>query len=403
MPYNIADPRRGIEDLIVRKADVFREKQGIDLRTGHPVNGIDCKRKIISGTTLEGQPFEEAYDDLLIATGSAPILPDIDGTDLPGVLVLKTLEDGRRIKRFISDKRVKRAVIIGMGYIALEMCEALKILGLEVAMVKPNPRFLPWLEESMADVVKEDILSNGVDVHAGHSIQRIKKNASGLELVCEDLNLDCDMVLVGIGVTPNSDIAGKAGIKLGESGAIAVDQALRTSEDRVYAAGDCADAFHVVTGNKAWVPLALRANRAGWAVADNVCGKKAELQGVAGTGVFKVFDMQVATTGLNVKEAEEAGFDPVENVIKARSRAHAHPGSSTIWVNMIGDRKSGRLLGAQMVGKDGVAHRINAPAVGLHAHMTVEQFSQADLAYAPPFGPTWDPCLTAANQLLKKI
>jgi NADPH-dependent 2,4-dienoyl-CoA reductase/sulfur reductase-like enzyme len=352
---------------------------------------------------LEGQSFEATYDTLLVATGSAPIIPDIDGTGLPGVLVLKTLEDGRRIKRFISDKGVERAVIIGMGYIALEMCEALKILGLEVAMVKPNPRFLPWLEESMADVVKEDILANGVDVQAGHPAQRIEKNASGLRVVCRDLSLDCDMVLVGIGVTPNSDIAGKAGINLGESGAISVDRGLKTSKERIYAAGDCADAFHVVTGKKTWVPLALRANRAGWAVADNVCGKKVELQGVAGTGVFKVFDMQVARTGLNIREAEAAGFDPVENVIKTRSRAHAHPGATTIWVNMIADRKSGRLLGAQMIGKDGVAHRINAPAVALHAHMTVEQFSQADLAYAPPFGPTWDPCLTAANQLLKKL
>ena len=403
MPYNISDPRRGIEDLIVRKAEVFRNKQGIDLRTGHPVSQIDCEGQTVSGTTLEGKPFESVYDKLLIATGSAPIIPDINGTDLPGVLPLKTLEDGRRIKNLIGENGVKRAVIIGMGYIALEMCEALRVLGLEVSMVKPNPRFLPRLEESLAEVVKEAVESNGVNVYAGHAVQRIEKTASGLKVVCRDLTLDCDMVLVGIGVIPNSDIAGKAGIQLGVGGSIAVDRKLRTSDDRIYAAGDCADAFHVVTGQKTWIPLALRANRAGWAVADNVCGKTMELQGVVGTGVFKVFNMQVARTGLDLKEAAEAGFDPVENVIKSRSRAHAHPGSSTIWVNMIADQKSGRLLGAQMVGKDGVAHRINAPAVALHAHMTVEQFSQTDLAYAPPFGPTWDPCLTAANQLMKKL
>ena len=154
MPYNISDPRRGIEDLIVRKAEIFRDKQGIDLRAGHPVSEIDCKSQIVSGTTLEGNSFESAYDKLLIATGSAPIIPDISGTDLPGVLPLKTLEDGRRIKNLIGETRVKRAVIIGMGYIALEMCEALRVLGLEVSMVKPNPRFLPRLEESLAEVIK---------------------------------------------------------------------------------------------------------------------------------------------------------------------------------------------------------------------------------------------------------
>jgi NADPH-dependent 2,4-dienoyl-CoA reductase/sulfur reductase-like enzyme len=157
----------------------------------------------------------------------------------------------------------------------------------------------------------------------------------------------------------------------------------------------------VVSGQKVWIPLALRANRAGWAVADAVLGHAVELPGVAGTAVFKVFDLQVARTGLSVAEARAAGFDPVETVIQSRSRAHAHPGSTSIWVQMVGDKQTGRLLGVQMVGKEGVAHRINAPAVALHAGMTVAQFSQCDLAYAPPFSPVWDPLLTAATQLLK--
>jgi NADPH-dependent 2,4-dienoyl-CoA reductase/sulfur reductase-like enzyme len=178
---------------------------------------------------------------------------------------------------------------------------------------------------------------------------------------------------------------------------------LRTSNADIYAAGDCADAYHVVTGQKTWIPLALRANRAGWAVADNVLGERVELQGVAGTAVFKVFDLEVARTGLSVEEARKAGFEPVEIVIQSRTRAHNHPGSSTISVQLVGDKKTGRLLGAQMAGKEGAAHRINAPAVALHAKMSVEEFSQSDLAYAPPFGPSWDPLLTAANQLVKAL
>jgi len=318
-------------------------------------------------------------------------------------MTFKTLEDGRRLKRFISEKDVNGVVIIGMGYIALEMCENLRRLDLEVAMVKPNPRFLPWLEETMASVVKEEVESRGVKVYAGHPVERIKKSGKGLEVICEDLNLKASVVLLAIGVTPNSQLAENSGIKLGVNRAIAVDRSLRTSDESIYSAGDCADAYHVVTGEKTWIPLALRANRAGWAVADNVCGKEVELDGVVGTAAFRVFDMEIARTGLTVSEAKKFGFEPVEVMIRSRSRAHAHPGATTIWVNMVGDKKSGRLLGAQMVGKEGVAHRINSPAVALHSRMTVKEFSQTDLAYAPPFGPTWDPTLTAANQLLKKM
>ena len=220
---------------------------------------------------------------------------------------------------------------------------------------------------------------------------------------CPDLELEADLVLVAVGVKPASDLAAAAGLQTSVNGAIAVDARQRTSAKAIYAAGDCADAFHVVTGQRTWIPLALRANRAGWAVADNVCGIDRRLAGVAGSAVFKVFDFQVARTGLNETEAREAGLEPAAVVIKSRSRAHAHPGASDIWVYMVGDRGSGRLLGVQMVGHDGVAHRLHAPAVALHAHMTVEQFSLTDLGYAPPFGPTWDPMLTAANQLLKKL
>jgi NADPH-dependent 2,4-dienoyl-CoA reductase/sulfur reductase-like enzyme len=382
---------------------VFREKQDINLLTGHAVTRIDTAAKRIAGRQLNGEPFEAAYDHLLIATGADPIMPDVPGQDLDGVMAVKTLADGRRIKNFIRDNAVKKVVLIGMGYIALEMCENLHALGIDVAMVKPGPRFLPWLQEDLAEAVRQEVTSKGVDVQAGHAIQRIEAADKGYRVVCADLALGCDLVLVGIGVRPNSRMAEEAGITLGTADSIAVDRRLKTSADQVYAAGDCADAYHVVTGQKTWIPLALRANRAGWAVADNVCGKTAELEGVAGTAVFRVFDMQVARTGLNMREASEAGFDPVEVMIKSRSRAHAHPGAGIIYVGLVGDKKSGRLLGAQMVGPEGVAHRINAPAVALHAGLSVARFAQTDLSYAPPFGPTWDPCLTAANQLLKKL
>jgi NADPH-dependent 2,4-dienoyl-CoA reductase/sulfur reductase-like enzyme len=367
------------------------------------VASIDPAAKIVQGETLKGKDFQLPYDKLLIAAGASPVILDLPGVDLSGVMALKSLEDGRRIKQFIHDENVKKVVIIGMGYIALEMCEAFYDRGIAVDIVKPRPVFLPWLNEKLADMVKEEIASNGIKMHLGHEIKKIEDKDGGLKVICSDLELEGQMVLVATGIKPNSQLAEQGGLELGPKKAIAVSRSLLTSDQDIYAAGDCADAFHVVTGQRTWIPLALRANRAGWAVADNLTGSSAELQGVAGTAVFKVLGLEVARTGLSVAEAEKFGFEPVEVMIQSGTRAHAHPGASTIGVQMVGDKKSGRLLGAQLVGGESAAHRVNAPAVALHAGMTVEEFSQSDLAYAPPFGPTWDPLLTAANQLLKQI
>jgi CoA-dependent NAD(P)H sulfur oxidoreductase len=391
--------------LVVRHAQVFRDKQGIDLLTGHGVEQIDPVKQLVAGSTRDGQDFEFAYDRLLIASGSSAIRPEIPGSDLPGVFVLKSLNDGRKIKSYLAKNSIKKAIIIGMGYIALEMCEALVDLNIGVDMVKPNPVFLPWLEPSMAQIIRDDLESRGVGVYTGQAVEGIETSGDGLQVVGADQTLQGGMVLAGIGVAPNSRMAETAGLELSVARSIAVDRSMRTTNSRIYAAGDCADAYHVVTDAKTWIPLALRANRAGWTVADNVIGKNALLDGVAGTSVFRVFDFEVARTGLNLAEAQKAGFDAVENMIQSSSRAHSYSSSSSpsIWVNLIGDKKSGRLLGAQMIGKEGAAHRINGPAVALHSRMTVAQYSQTDLAYAPPFGPTWDPTLTAANQLLKKL
>lgn len=408
MPYNLADPARSMDDLVVRSAQVFRDKQGIALHTGMTATQIkaDAKKVIAVDTSGQEHPFE--YDRLLIATGGRPIVPDLPGIDRDGVLVLKSLADGRRIKSYLAQKQVRHAVILGMGYIALEMCEALHGLGITVEMVKPRPGLLPWMEPQLAAVVQDQLVQHGVMVHAGCPIEAIASESSGdpsecLQVVCADRRLNTDMILVAVGIQPNSELARDAGLTLSVAQSIAVNRNLQTSDPNIYAAGDCADAYHLVTGQKTWIPLALRANRGGWAVADNVTGGKVELEGVTGTAVFKLFDLQVARTGLNGAEAKAAGFQPVQATIKTRSRAHAHPGASDIWVYMVGDLASGRLLGVQMVGREGVAHRINAAAVALQARLSVERFSQADLAYAPPFGPTWDPMLVAANQVLKKL
>jgi NADPH-dependent 2,4-dienoyl-CoA reductase/sulfur reductase-like enzyme len=348
-------------------------------------------------------PFEVQYDKLLIATGARPVTLDIPGADLPGVHVLKTLYDGRGIKDYLVSKKVKTVLIVGTGYIGLEMAEAFHARGIKVVMVDILSRLLPWLPQEMAGVVEKELGDKGVEVHLGVKLKSLEQDGSGLRVFLEDKEFLVDMVLMAAGIVPNSELAADAGLKIGPKNSIAVDKSLHTSDDDIFAAGDCADAFHVVTGNRVWIPLALRANRAGWAVADNVTGRDVKLEGIVGSAVFKVLDIEVARTGLSSSEAAEAGFDPVEALIKSRSRAHAHPGNQTIHVNLIADKKTGKLLGGCIIGKEGAALRIDSLAVALHAGMTAEQFFQCDMAYAPPFSPAWDPLLTAANQLLKNL
>jgi len=196
---------------VVRRAEVFRSKQGINLLTGHRVESLDTGRRRVSGTTLDGKNFEQGFDRLLIATGASAIIPDLAGVDLPGVLPLKSLEDGRRIKRRLKTETVKQAVIIGMGYIAMEMCESLSALGIQVAMVKPNPVFMPWLAADLADVVRDEVSARGVKIHAGHKPERIEATGAGLKLICSDLELEAEMVLVAVGVRPASELARGAG------------------------------------------------------------------------------------------------------------------------------------------------------------------------------------------------
>lgn len=403
MPYNIADADRDMDELIVRSPKAFQEKQGIDLRLGHWVSAIDPEAKTVSGKTVSGAPFTIGFDKLLIAAGSTANKPLIPGHDLSKVFVLKSLEDGRRVKQYIAEHKIRKAAVIGAGYIGLEMCEALTEREIQVQMIRHRPELLSWLAPELSRVVADELSRKGILINDGCTVERIEDHETALDICCTQECFDAEMVLLAIGVRPNSGLARDAGLKLGYCNAISVNRSMQTSHPDIYAAGDCADAFHVVTGEKSWVPLALTANRGGWAVADHITGRPVRVEGIAGTGVFKIFDVQVARTGLTAEEAKAAGFDPAEVVIKSHSRAKTVAGSKPVWVQMIGDRQTGRLLGVNMVGQDGEARRINTAAMALHAGMTVDRFSTADLAYAPPFSPVWDPLLVAANQLLKKL
>ncbi|MCF8063217.1 MAG: FAD-dependent oxidoreductase, partial [Deltaproteobacteria bacterium] len=250
MPYNLADPEREIDDLVVREAAVFREKQHIDLRLGHRAEAVDRSARVVRGTRADGKPFEVGYDKLLIATGASPVILDVPGADLSGVTGLKSLEDGRRIKRYMAANNVRQAVIAGMGYIGMEMAEAFFERGVRVDMVKPRPRLLPWMPDDLSDVILEELETHLVRVHTGEALQSIERTGERLAVACTNIRLETDLVLFAAGVRPNSELAAQAGLDLGPDNAIAVDRAGRTSDPDVYATGDCADAFHVVTGER---------------------------------------------------------------------------------------------------------------------------------------------------------
>jgi len=403
MPYNLAEPDRDIEDLVVISADIFRKKRNIDVRLEHRVTGIDRGDGKVVGESESG-PFTIGYDRLIIATGSRAILPEVPGRDMEGVYLLHTLDDGRALKGAFQDKEIEKAVIAGAGYIALEMTESLVSLGSHVTLTKRKPQLFPWMAGEIDQRLKRELERNGVELLTGSPIEGFESGPDRrLSVLAGGRRLPADLALVAVGVVPNSEIARDAGLELGPDGSIAVNELLETSDPAIYAAGDCADAFHVVTGDRVWIPLALRANRAGKTAGANAIGARQKVSPVAGTMVFRLFGLEVARSGLSEHEASESGFDPVTILINASTRAHAFPGAGKMSVELVADQNSGRLLGGQIVAEEGAAHRINTVAAALSASMSVSDFAGLDLAYAPPFGPTWDPMLVAASQLVKRV
>ncbi|MDC7126330.1 MAG: FAD-dependent oxidoreductase [Spirochaetales bacterium] len=403
MPYNIADEKNPMQKLVVRNAETFRTKQNIDLRTGHKATGIDKNKKIVFGEKSDGSTFKEQYDKLLIATGASAIIPEIHGINNEAVFVLKTLNDGKKIKNFIENKKPQTALIIGMGYIALEMAEALSTRGIKVTMIKKRQQLLPWMLPELSNIVGKELADNKIEFFPGQPLKAITKEESSLIIKTDKDNFKADMVLIAIGVKPSSELADSCGIKLGKNEAISIDSNMKTSVADIFAAGDCADCMNIVSGQKTWTPLALTANRGGRIAADNMLEEKSSFPGITNTSVFKAFNLEIAKTGLTLDEAERAGFTPVYKVIESKSKAHVYKDAAPIHLSFIADKKTGRILGSQIVGTEGAARRINSAAVALKAEMTLEDFYNCDLAYAPPFSPVWDPLLTAASILMKQI
>lgn len=404
MPYNILDAARSIEDLVVITPERFRTERGIDVRTRHEVLAVDTGRRTVQARDLgAGRSYELPYDALVIATGARAVRPSLAGIELPGVFVLRELTDGAAMKRFVAEAMPRRAVIVGAGYIGMEMAEALRGRGLEVTVLEKMPQILPGFVPAVVEQAGRELARNGVRAETGIAVQEIARAERGLVVRTDRGAIPTELVLVSVGVRPNVALAEAAGIALGETGAIAVDDGMRTSVPGVWAAGDCAEAKHLVMGRPAWIPLGTTANKQGKVAGANAAGGDERFGGIVGSAAFKVFDLEVGRTGLAPAEASKLGLEAVSAASTHRSRGHGYPGSKDVTTVLVVERGSRRLLGAQMVGGEGVKGRIDVLATALAARFTVEQIEQLDLAYAPPLAPVYDPILIAAGVAAKAV
>jgi NADPH-dependent 2,4-dienoyl-CoA reductase/sulfur reductase-like enzyme len=405
LPYFVSDVIKAPENLVIYDAKFFKEKRNIDIYLHHEVLKIfPAKRSVLVKDLERNKEFEVGYDKLVIATGARAVKPNIKGINLNGIFTIRFLEDGIAIKNFIRENAPKKALIIGAGYIGMEMAEALVSLGIDVTIVEVMPNILGSMDDEINEVVEAELQKNGVKLLKSTSVVEFVGDGFVRKAILNNgSSLDVDLVIVGAGIKPNSEIARDAGIEIGRSGAIAVNQRMETNIPGVFAAGDCAEAFHLVLGRPVYIPLGTTANKQGKVAGENAVGGNAIFKGIVGTAVFKVFELEVARTGISEKQAKEEGIDYVSTVIDHSSRAHYYPGGSKIRVKLIAERKTGRLLGAEMVGRDGVAKRIDVFATALHARMSIDEIAGLDLSYAPPFAPVWDPILIAANDIEKKL
>ena len=425
LPYYIKGEIQTLEELVSVTPEEFRTERDIDLRTGHEVVTIDPEGGTVTAQSESGETVQP-YDHLLISTGAEAVIPPIGGTDKEGVYTLGSMTDGKELREFVARSRESSPSeqpdsgpacqylencngpvgIVGGGYIGVEMAEALAANDFEVHLFQRGDSVLKGFSEATSEAVVEHLKEQSVSVYLNAEVNEISGDSAVESIVTDEQEIPVGMVLLGTGVRPRTDLAENAGIELGPTGAIATDAYRETSVPNVYAAGDCAESEHVVTGQPAYVPLALTANRHGRAVGQTVTGTPTEGGGIAGTAAVKAFDVEAARTGvLDHTEARDAGFDPITETIEAKSRAGYYPEGGTVRVTLTADGNSGRVLGGSLVSEygEGAVHRSHALVGAVTEGITLEELSNYDLAYAPPFNTTWDPILTAAKVLDGKL
>ncbi|WP_279486966.1 FAD-dependent oxidoreductase [Actinomadura sp. 6K520] len=405
IPYYVGGVVDDLDRLIARTPAEFRER-GIDVRMRTEAVEIDPDRARVRVRDLAGGGERwEPYDHLMIATGAVPTRPRLPGADAKGVHGVQILGDGVAIRRAVVEDGARRAVVVGGGYIGLEMAEAMVMRGLEVSLVDLADQPMQTLDPDMGELVADAMRGVGVRLHLGEPVEGFDTSPDGHVTAVRtgSRTLPADIVVLGLGVKPASGLARDAGIEVGPTGGIVTDRRMRTRTERVWAAGDCVESRHLVSGGPVAIPLGTHANKQGRVAGINLGGGYATFPGVVGTAVSKICRAEVARTGLSEREAAAAGFETLSAVVKSTTRAGYHPGATEMWTKLIVERRSGRLLGAQIVGAENAAKRVDGLAIALWNGMTAEEMTGLDLGYAPPFAPTWDPVLIAARKAAEAV
>jgi len=405
IPYLIAGDVAGPDRLIARQPAVFRDQQAIDLRLRSEVTAIDIAARTVSVRDwATGDSYVQPYDQLVIATGAVPARPPLPGADAAGVHGIQTLTDAMDLEGRLAQEKPKHAVIVGGGYIGLEMAEALIRRGLQVALVDARPQPMRTLDPDMGTLVADALRGIGVDLHLDARVTAFITSDGHIEaLQTDNGTIPADLVVLGMGNRPNSALAAAAGIPVGPTGGIVTDRRMRTPVDGVWAAGDAVETFHLVSGRPVAIALGTHANKQGRVAGINLGGGYATFPGVLGTAVSKICGYEIARTGLTEAEAATAGFATESVIVESTTRAGYYPDASSMKTKLIAERRTGRLLGAQIIGREGAAKRIDGLAIALWNRMTVEDMTGLDLSYAPPFSPVWDPVLIAARKAAELI
>jgi NADPH-dependent 2,4-dienoyl-CoA reductase/sulfur reductase-like enzyme len=406
IPYFVGDLLSDIEELVARTPDEHR-KNGIDVRTGHEVVAIDVNKRRVRVRDLagEGSERDEPFDQLVVAAGAVPSRPDVPGVDAEGIYGVQTLADGVTVRRAVDEGEPRRAVVVGGGYVGLEMAEALVRRGLEVALVDQTEQpMASTLDLDMGELVADAVRAVGVSLHLGEAVDGFEaENGSVRAVHTASRSLPADLVVLGLGVRPNVALAREAGIAIGDKGGIVTDARMETSVGGVWAAGDCVESMDRITGLPVVVALGTHANKQGRVVGINATGGDVRFPGVVGTAVSKICVYEVARVGLTEHEAADLDRDVVAATIESTSRAGYYPGAAPIKVKVVAERPVGRLVGAQIVGAEGAAKRIDVLATAIWNRMTVDEVASLDLSYAPPFSPVWDPVLVAARKAADEL
>jgi NADPH-dependent 2,4-dienoyl-CoA reductase/sulfur reductase-like enzyme len=391
--------------LVALTPQAFREERNIDARVLHEVTELDLEKRRVHVRQLEGKKeWWEPFDQLMIATGAVPIRPDVPGADAQGIYGVHTLQSGIEVRQAVDKEKPKRAVIIGGGYIGLEMAEALVRRGMEVTMVERAPQVMLTLDPDMGELVSEALTTAGVTLYREESLQGFEADKGRVQAVVTDKRtVPADIVILGMGVRPQATLAQGTGIALGEKGAIVVNERMQTSVEGIWAAGDCVQSFHLVSRKPVYIALATIANKQGHVAGVNIGGSSAAFPGVLGTAVTKIYAVEVARTGLQEREIKQLNWEYVSGKIESRTRAGYYPEAGPITVKVFAEKGSGRLLGGQIVGQEGSGKRIDILATALYAGLTVPEMVNLDLSYAPPYSPVWDPVLIAARQTARLI